>query len=269
MIEINSDKCIRCGRCMADCVVQLLQPNADGVPEPISVWKQYCLNCQHCLAVCPAGAVTLNGKTADDCAPKGPIPSQEQMLNLIRQRRSVRQWSSEPIDRQTLERLKESLDWAPTGCNVHNLRFTFIQGQPEMDVFRRQAYAWLRHPVVNRMLRLFFPQFRRYFDEVRDGQDVVFRNAPYMVLASVPRRAPCAAFDPVIALAQFDLTAQTLGIGTCWCGFGLGLMKLIPGMKRLLKLEKGYVPGALILFGKPGVVYERSAAPNPYAKEER
>ena len=266
MIEINSEKCVRCGSCIDDCVVKVLERTAEGTPAPIPQWEQYCINCQHCLTICPAEAIVLNGKSAFDCSFPGSPSRPGAMFDLIRQRCSVRQWSDKPVSDISLRLMKRSLDWTPTGCNAHSLRFTFVLGQDEMDKFRKLVYAWLRRPVVNGLLRFFYPKFCRYLDEIRDGQDVVFRDAPNMVLASVPRRAPCAAFDPVIALTQFDLMAQSLGVGTCWCGFGLGLTKLLPGMRRLFQIEKGYVPGALMLFGMPNVKYKHLTNPEPYVK---
>ena len=121
MIQVHSEKCCRCAACVHDCIVSLIQlPEDGGVPFISPELEKYCIHCGHCLAVCPTGALVCDGKSADDCEPLGPLPNPDEMLHLIRQRRSVRQWSDRPIDDEILDRLKSSLDWTPTGCNAQS-----------------------------------------------------------------------------------------------------------------------------------------------------
>lgn len=75
MIAVDAEKCVRCGACVRDCIVEVLKPGADGVPCVASGEERFCLNCQHCLAVCPQGAVVCNGVTPEECAGIGPLPA--------------------------------------------------------------------------------------------------------------------------------------------------------------------------------------------------
>ena len=69
MIVIDKSKCVRCGACMRDCIVHVLTKGEDGYPVFRKEDERFCLNCQHCLAVCARGAVTCNdvgsGETLD------------------------------------------------------------------------------------------------------------------------------------------------------------------------------------------------------------
>ena len=60
MIHIDKSKCVRCGACVRDCVVHVLTKGDDGFPVFRKEDEPFCLNCQHCLAVCARGAVTCN-----------------------------------------------------------------------------------------------------------------------------------------------------------------------------------------------------------------
>lgn len=267
MIQIHSEKCCRCAACVHDCIVSLIQlPDDGGVPFISPELEKYCIHCGHCLAVCPTGALVCDGKSADDCEPLGPLPKPDEMIHLIRQRRSVRQWSDRPIDDEILNRLKSALDWTPTGCNAHNLQFVIIDSPAKMELLRKSVYTKLRSRFVNFLCRLFAPKFSRFLDLIMDGQDVVFRDAPAMIFALIPKSAPCADFDPVIALTQFDLCARSFGLGTCWCGFAQGLFDRVPGMKKLLGVPSGCRVGAALLFGWPGVEYHRCTKPEPFEK---
>lgn len=266
MIQVDSEKCSRCGACVKDCVVNVIHLPEGGVPLVLPEEEIYCLHCGHCLAVCPTGALVCDGKSASDCEPLGMIPKPDELIQLIQQRRSIRQWSEQPIDPEILEKLKNMLDWTPTGCNVHNLRFLIIDSPEKMKRLRRRIYSKLKNRLVNYVFRLFYPKFHRYLEEIMHGQDVVFRDAPAMIIALVPKNAPCTNFDPVIALTQFDLCAQSFGLGTCWCGFAQGIFDRVPGMKKLLDVPAGYRVGAVMLFGLPGVKYQRCTKPVPFEK---
>ncbi|MBQ4437491.1 nitroreductase family protein [bacterium] len=266
MIQVDLEKCCRCGACVKDCVVNVLQLPEEGVPFALPEREAGCMHCGHCLAVCPTGALTCDGKSAADCEPLGVIPKPEEMIQLIRQRRSIRQWKEQPIDDEILEKLKSSLDWAPTGCNVHNLQFIIVDSPARMEWLKARIYSRLRNRLVNFICKLFRPKFARFMDYILSGDDVIFFGAPAMIVALVPKNAPCADFDPVIALTQFGLCAQTFGLGTCWCGFAQGILEKVPGMKKLLAVPAGYRVGAVMLFGWPDVKYHRCTKPEPFEK---
>ncbi len=263
MIEVQHDLCIKCGACVRDCVVEVLKPDADGFPAVAPELERSCLNCQHCLAVCPKGAVTCNGVKPGQCAAPGLLPSSSSMFDLLRQRRSIRQFEDENLPPEVLEKLKASLAWSPTGCNDHRLFFTVIEDKDAMIPFRTEVGRILKLLIRTGIMRLFYPQYNRFLQEIMNGKDVVFRNAPHMIVAAAPKDAPCREADPWIALSYFDLFAQTFGIGTCWCGFGVHAFLKSRKLRKLLNLPKGYKVGAVLLFGKPAVTYSRATNPEP------
>lgn len=262
-IRIDPGKCVRCGACVRDCIVEILKFGPDGIPSVAPELEQFCLNCQHCLAVCPAGAVTCHNVASEDCAALGSVPAPEAMERLLRQRRSIRQYKNENLDRTTLEKLKYPLKWAPTGCNDRRLFFTIVEDKKEMEFFRMRIADLLKRLIRSGILRILYPNYKRYLGEILAGKDVVFRGAPHMIVASTPKNAPCREADPWIALTSFDLFAQSLGVGTLWCGFALCAFRWSRSLRKRLHLPPGYKTGAVMLFGKPDVSYARATAPPP------
>ena len=263
MIHINESKCTACGACVRDCVVHVLTKGEDGFPVFRKENERFCLNCQHCLAVCARGAVTCNDVGFADTLDVEPLPDGRAEAALVRQRRSIRHWRDEPIPDDVWTRLIDALAWMPTGCNDHRLHFTIVCDREKMDWYRREVLRTLQAIIRTRLPKFFFPKFRRYMDEVMRGDDVVFRNAPCMVVASTPKNAPCREADPWIALSYFDLLAQANGLGTCWSGFAVRAFKWMRRIRRALKLPSGHVVGAVLLFGIPDVAYARVPYPRP------
>ena len=264
MIRINERKCLKCHACVNECVVHVLRPNAQNIPTVRPDEERFCLHCQHCLAVCPVGALECHGISPETCGHIREIPSSETMMNLIRQRRSIRQYRDEDVDEKTMEALLQALAWSPTGCNVHDLFFTVIRRKSEMDVFRNKMSETLKLLIKTGILRFVYPNFWRYMDELQNGVDVIFRNAPHLIVAASPNTAPCREADPWIALSYFDLLAQSFGIGTCWCGFAVHAFRWLPSLKRRLALPRGYTIRAVLLFGYPAVEYKRQTSPAPF-----
>ena len=267
-IEVDISKCIHCASCVKDCMVKALKFNQDtGFPEMVADGVKLCINCQHCLAVCPAGALSVNGVSAGNCHPVGALPDKEAFLNLIRQRRSVRRFKKEPLNRETLDILKNVLHWTPTGCNDHRLQF-FIAGKEEIAEFRKVSDRWLRFLIKSGLMSLLVPRYRRYFDYILSGADIIYREAPHLIVVMAPAKSPCCKTDQVIALTQFDLMAQTLGVSTCWCGFAEYAFRLIPQLRKMIGCPRGYRIGGVMLFGKPAVKYFRATQPPEFIVRE-
>ena len=264
IIRIDRNVCTRCGACSEDCIVDILKPGADGFPAVAPELEKYCLNCQHCLAVCPAGALTCHGVTAEQCAVPGRFPKPDEMFDLLRHRRSIRQFRNENVPSEILKKLKDSLAWSPTGCNDHRLFFTVIEDKSEMEFYRSETGRMLKFLIRSGIMKLIYPNYKRYLEKIMNGRDVIFRNAPHMIVAASPVNAPCKEADPWIALSYFDLFARTFGVGSCWCGFAVHAFRWNRRLRVRLGIPAGYKIGAVLLFGIPSVNYFRSTAPEQY-----
>lgn len=98
MVVINEEKCIGCGKCATDCISGTIR-----IREGKAKARQGCLLCGHCLAVCPADAVqieeyedtvrTYNSSSFDI--------SEENMLNAIMFRRSIRNYTDKKLEKSS------------------------------------------------------------------------------------------------------------------------------------------------------------------------
>ena len=264
MINIDKNICTKCGKCIKDCVVEILKPNQDGTPYIEPQLSNYCINCQHCLAICPVGAITCNGVTPQSCNPIGKVPNFEEMLNLLSQRRTIRFFKDENLSKETIDKLKRSLAWSATGCNRRTLVFKIIENKEEMNFFKESLISLVK--ILNNLgfFSLFFPRYKRFVAQMLEGKDVVFRGAPHMIIAGVKKNSPTAKVDPLIALSNFDLTCQTLDIGTCWCGFAQRAFKASKKMRKKINWPDDYIVSGVMLFGKSDVKYMRATNPKDY-----
>lgn len=252
--EIKEAICTKCGLCVKDCPMGLLEMK-DGRPGVRAGKEGGCMACQHCVAVCPQGAVTLNGVGADDCTPldEMPIPPPGEVANLIRSRRSVRQFTRTNIPRADILDLLETLKYVPTGCNAMGLTFTVVDDIAKMDELRTRVLDIL----VSKLDTL--PDFLKgatIAAQKHPGTDPFFRNAPHILIVSGDPKSVTPQTDCDAAIAYFDMLAQSAGLGTTWCGFLHIIVDAVPEVADVFGIPRG-APFYAMIFGEPVVDYSR------------
>ena len=265
-IAIDKEKCTNCGLCINDCVAGCLVQDDNS---PRMLHKERCLACQHCMSICPAGAISFNGKNPEDSKKAGEkISKPDDVLSLIKNRRSIRQFREDEIPEEIWDKIKEMLPYIPTGCNSHALHFSIVRKKKVMEELKEKVNKNILKAFSNPILTPISKKFAYAKPAFENGEDIVFRNAPHMVVVSSPITAPCAPTDPIIALSYLELYANSLGLGTCWCGYAEICIKLMPELCEILEIPKGYTPVYAMLVGLPAVKYQRLPQPENYKISE-
>ena len=108
-LRIENKSCIACGKCVQVCPAGIMVRSTDGKGIE-AVRTDRCIGCGHCVDVCPTGSVIHSDfppqrvHTVDT----GRLPAPEQVLELIRARRSNRALTPRPIPDEALQRIVEA-----------------------------------------------------------------------------------------------------------------------------------------------------------------
>jgi nitroreductase/ferredoxin len=258
--HVRGDLCTECGWCIADCPSRIIEATGDRRPFVSAENEGNCFRCQHCMAICPTAAISVFGLNPDDSLPVSADqwPRLEQMSHLVRGRRSVRQYGDRNVEPELIDRLLAELAYAPTGVNSRMLTLTIIGDRDQMDRLRRKVMQSL----VDALKAGRIPEQAAYLRRViaayaEHGTDAIFRGAPHALIVSAPPEALCGNEDVTLALAYFELLAQSAGLGTVWWGFFKAVFELLPELKPLVGLPPGHRYYAM-LFGYPAVRYART-----------
>ena len=252
-VAINSELCIGCGLCVNDCVGgHLYLENGNAACK-----ESGCISCGHCFAICPQGAVTLPALDASACTEVTPMTeiSSEILLNAMKSRRSIRQFSSKAVGEEVIDKIIEAGRYAPTGSNAQDLHFTILGSrQAELEehclkLFRSGSKALA--PVLNRYLG-------RSFDD-----HFFFKGAPLVIVVSARSDVNAA-----LASSYMELMAESLGLGVLYSGFFILCAKVSRKIRNILNIPKGRRPITCMVIGYPTVKYQRTV-PRKAAKISR
>jgi hypothetical protein len=78
------------------------------------------------------------------------------------------------------------------------------------------------------------------------------------LIVSAGPEAICPSEDATLALAYFELLAQSAGLGTVWWGMFKMLMLALPELKPVIGIPDDHQYYYAMLFGVPAVRYART-----------
>ena len=235
-IHIDPNTCILCGRCAKVCPSEILRQAEKG--KPIEIQKaEHCIACGHCVDVCPTSSVIHSEFPADKThvIDYSKMPKPEQMMAILKARRSNRSLTSKPIPRKVLDQIIEAAACAPTATNAQNLSFTIITDPQKLlqvseftiSVFDRLAKILL-NPIVKCILKpmlkdvyKYVPVFNRLKENHQAGKDPILRKATALLLIHTPKSNRFGNEDANLAYQNASLMAQTLGVSQIYMGFVL------------------------------------------------
>lgn len=240
-IQIDQERCILCGKCAQVCMMHIINEK-DGAMVPRDV---DCMRCGHCIAVCPVGAVSLDGRGAIEEERFDKELLKTQLPLLIRQRRSMRFFKDKPVSAQDIAPIMDIMRYAPTGKNRQAVGYVLLTSK-SLEDFVHYSYT-LTDSVTSMAL------FSNVF--YNKNNDILFRRAPAVLVAYAPDDFYTAIVDVSIALTIFDLVAPLYGIGACWAGFLMNLANQNKHMAARLNIPEGNKIFGVLLVGHSDMDY--------------
>ena len=120
LFTVNEELCKREGMCVLECPAGIIRLNDDDpVPTLVEGGAKRCINCGHCVAVCPHGALSHTRVPIEEfpSVEKDLVLNEKQAVQFLRSRRSIRVYKDKAVEKEKIQKLIEIARYAPTGSN--------------------------------------------------------------------------------------------------------------------------------------------------------
>lgn len=258
-LVIDQEKCHKDGLCALDCPIGIITMDGpDGFPAPVEGFEELCIDCGHCVAVCPHEALSQGGITPRQCLPlEAPGLSPEQLAQLLKGRRSIRRYKDQPLEQSTIARLLDMARYAPSGHNVQPVKWLVISGRDKLDKLAAIVVDWMRHTIIEDPELAESMHFDHAVAVYESGEDRILRGAPHVVLAYAEAEDLRAVVPCALALGYIELAAYNLGLGACWAGYLNRAANSFPPMMEALDLPEGMASYGALMLGVPKYKFHR------------
>ncbi|MGE5259316.1 MAG: nitroreductase family protein [Actinomycetota bacterium] len=166
-----------------------------------------------------------------------------ELLQAIKGRRSVREYSREPVDDALLRQLIDAAVQAPSAINQQPWCFIVVKRPDLLAQISDKAKAYMRKASLT-------APDHHIRDMLNDPKFDIFYHAPVLVVIATAEPTDWAVEDCALAAQNFMLAAHEAGLGTCWIGFAQHWL-CTPEGKAALGLPSTYLPVAPIIVGHP------------------
>ncbi|MBS4917724.1 MAG: nitroreductase family protein [Clostridiales bacterium] len=241
-VEINTDKCIGCGLCSKVCVAHNLVIDQNKARKGMND----CVMCGQCSAVCPQKAISIEGYGSEQMEKTEEVRlSPEDILNVIRFRRSVRNFKKIEIPREVMEQVLEAGRLTHTAKNMQDVSYVVLT--TEKNRIEKMAVKVFRaiKPIAN----LFSLMARN--NEIND--DFFFFNAPAVIVILARDKT-----NGILAAQNMEFVAEANGLGVLYSGFFTMAANMSRKIKKTMGVSKGKKVAMTLVLGYPNIKFLRS-----------
>jgi len=241
ILGIDYDKCNFCKNCVNICP-SFFNIDKDQKRIVFNDPDNLCTRCNRCICICPEDAILHENMgevmTFEGIQDPNTLISYETLNNFMLAKRSIRRYKKKKIPRNIMEKVLTSMKCAPTGANIRTLRCKIISNA---NIIKQ-----LSDSIMDVIISSNNPRYSENMKKAKElGFDSIFYRAPHVLI--IHSNNPNDAMNATIALTYGMLSAQSLGLGTCWIGLAHGVLDSHEEIKKNITGIKGKVWGVIIV----------------------
>lgn len=239
---IDKDKCVGCGVCAKVCVANNIMINNKKAETILDD----CIKCGQCTAVCPKEAISISGYDEKQIDKKEDVRlNPDDVLDVIRFRRSIRQFKQKEVPREVIEQILEAGRLTHTAKNLQDVSFVVLD--QEKDRIEQMAVSLFRK--IKPFADLFSPVAKN--NKINDH--FFFFNAPIAIVILAKDKT-----NGILAAQNMEFAAEAHGLGVLFSGYFTMAANHSRKIKNAIKVPKGKSIAMTLVIGYPDVKFFRS-----------
>lgn len=237
-IKIDSERCKKDGICAKVCPKTIfVQRKKLATPELVD--EAGCIACGQCVAICPQNAIRHSEfpSTTIRAIQFEQMPTTEQVMTLLKTRRSIRAFRDKPLPNDTIARIIDGAHFAPSGHNSQSTEFLVIQDKAVLNQVSAMVIEYLKFEIkrfsnpIFKSLALMggrekaesglheIPGFKQMIKSFESGTDPILHDAPVLLAFHAHRTVGFADVNAQLALQNASLVAHSMGIAHFYTGW--------------------------------------------------
>ena len=262
MFKVDAEKCTGCGKCVKDCFPK----DIEIVDKKAVINNVRCISCGHCVAICPENAVAsdeYNMEEVIDYDKEKFDISEENLLNFIKYRRTIRQYKEETVEDEKIARIIEAGRFTQTASNLQDVSYIVVKdGMKELKQLTLESLNTLGEKILSNLTpeNIFFKRYAEmWVDMYQDSKnnsnarDGLFYNAPTVIVVTAT-----SPVNGALASSNMELMTNTMGLGTMFSGFFVRAANGNQKIMDFLGVKEGKQIITCMAIGYPNVEYSRT-----------
>jgi nitroreductase len=189
----------------------------------------------------------------------------DQLKKLLVTRRSVRRYREEKISKAIIQEILATVAYAPSAVSLHPVTWIIISDPGKIAEIARETFLVKARAVLENPSHGYAPLIERGREAFEKGEAPICRQAPHLIVGTVPKGNPFGPSDAIIALSWFEIAAHSYGIGACWAGAVWLAAEESRKIHDMLGIPEGNTLGCVMVFGYPELPYP-NIPPRPLPK---
>ncbi len=282
---VNQELCVRCKRCVEVCPSNIVGVDASGLVNFIIERETICLECGQCMAICPTNAISISKYLyKDDFKESVDVKIDNKLfMDFLSARRSIRNFKKTPVEKAAIDKILDSLQYAPYGAEPNKVEITVVNKRSSIEVilplvekFLDDVAKWMDNPVVSRLIKYketketyctiknhLCPIIKLGNYKLKKYGDRITREAPALIIFHADKKAEEHTHNAMIYATYVMLAIHSLKLGGSMNGILPAAINKIDELKTKFEIPQNHEAIISILLGYPKYHYKKMIKREP------
>ncbi len=277
--NINQELCQKCKLCIEVCPVNMIGINTEGQVSFIPERENLCIGCGQCMAICTTDAITNKHSYYFNKFEKlrSNKVNYDNFMDFLASRRSVRNYKKQQISLEIINKITNSLRYAPFGAEPNKVKITIINNREKIEKalaptekFLDNIVKWVENPLISYIitkkkgLETFNTIKNHLYPISKSGNykleygDRITRGAPAIMVFHAEKGAEEHTNNALIYATYAMLSIHSLGLGASMNGIIPASINKVKTVRNIFEIPEENEAVISIIFGYPKYKYRKS-----------